>query len=146
MCPKTVKNVSNIHPKVASQTVLQAESILAPTWLHFGLVLAPKLKPSWHQVAPKMYPESNQKIITLRIANLCQLGPNLAPTWPQLGSNLAQLGPNLGPTWPSSRASNSTWPQLGPGWRQLGQLGRNLPHLGPNLASDCDQVGPRWHK
>ena len=162
MYPKIVQKVSDIHSKIASQTMLQAASILAPTWLHFGLVLAPKLKPNWHQVAPKIYPKSKQKMITLWIANLAQLGPNLAPTWP----NLAQLGPNLAPTWPSSWAPNPTWPQLGPIWPHLGpnlaqlgpnlapiwpqlgptwpQLGPNLPKLGPNLASTCLNLAPNW--
>ena len=43
---KTIKNGSNILPKLASKTMLQIRAILEPTWLHFGMVLAPKLEPS----------------------------------------------------------------------------------------------------
>ena len=41
--------------------MLQAESILAPTWLHFGRFLVPKLVPTWLQVALKIDPEKNYK-------------------------------------------------------------------------------------
>ena len=58
---KTIKNVSNILPKLASKTMLQVRSILEPTWLHFGMVLAPKLEPSWHQDALKTHPTTHQK-------------------------------------------------------------------------------------
>ena len=58
---KTKKNVSNILRKLASKTILQFASILDPTWLHFGRVLAPKLKPSWHQNALKINPRTYQK-------------------------------------------------------------------------------------
>ena len=61
MCCKTVKNVSNIHPKIASKTMFQFASVLDPTWLHFGRVLAPKLEPSWHQNALKIDPRTYQK-------------------------------------------------------------------------------------
>ena len=59
--PKTIKNGSNILPKLASKTMLQDGSILDPTWLHFGKVLAPKLEPSWHQNALKIDPRTYQK-------------------------------------------------------------------------------------
>ena len=55
---KTIKNVPNILPKVASKTMLQIESIWEPTWLHFGKVLAPKLEPNWHQNALTSDPTS----------------------------------------------------------------------------------------
>ena len=78
-------------------------------------------------------------MITFWIANLAQLGPNLAPTWPQLGlqigsqtqlaPNLAQLGANLAQLGPILAP---IWPQLGPTW----------PHLGPNFAPTWHQLGP----
>ena len=61
MGPKTIKNVSNILPKLAYKTVLQVGSILDPTWLHFGRVLAPKLEPSWHQNTLKIDPRTYEK-------------------------------------------------------------------------------------
>ena len=144
MCPKTAKNVSNIHPKIASRTMLQAASILAPTWLDFGLVLAPKLKPNWHQVASKIYPKSKHKNDHALDRQLGptwpQLGPNLAPTWPnlaQLGPNLAQLGPNLAPTWANLAQLGANW---GPTWTNLAQLEANLVQLGPTWP----QIGPTW--
>ena len=103
-------------------------------------------------------------MITLWIANLAQLGPNLAPTWPSswapnptwphLGTSWRQLAPTwpqLGPTWPQlgpnlapSCAPNPTWPQLGPSWRQLSptwpQLGLTWPHLGPTWL----YLDPTW--
>ena len=91
MCCKTVKKVANIHPKIASKSTFKLGSILGPTWLHFGLVLAPTLKPNWHQVASKIYPKSKHK-------NDHPLDRQLAPTWPQLGPNLAPTWPQLGPT------------------------------------------------
>ena len=58
---KTIKNVPNILPKVASKTILPIEPIWEPTWLHFGRVLAPKLEPSWHPNALKIDPRTYQK-------------------------------------------------------------------------------------
>ena len=46
---KTIKNVPNILPKLASKTILQIESIWEPTWLHFGRVWEAKLEPRWPQ-------------------------------------------------------------------------------------------------
>ena len=56
---KTIKNGSNILPKLASKTMLQVRSILNPTGLHFGRFLAPKLEPNWHQNALKRDPTSH---------------------------------------------------------------------------------------
>ena len=61
MCCKTIKNVPNIHPKIASKTMFHFASVLDPTWFHFGKVLAPKLEPSWHPNALKIEARTYQK-------------------------------------------------------------------------------------
>ena len=92
------------------------DGLWTPTWLHFGRVLAPKLKPNWHQVAPKIYPKSKQKNDHPLDRQLVPTSPQLGPNLAQLGSNLAQLGLNLIPTglcptqflWPAL----CSWPAL----------------------------------
>ena len=59
---KINKNRANILHKTIVQTMPQFGSILDPTWLHFGKVLAAKLGQCWHQVALKTNPKTNQKI------------------------------------------------------------------------------------
>ena len=104
---KTIKNGSNILPKLASKTMLQVGSIWDPTWLHFGMVLAPKLEPNWHQNALKTDPTTHQKndhiLDRLRTDFGSILAPNLAPDW---GNQrlffrlMLALGAILGPRWP----------------------------------------------
>ena len=65
MGPKIIKNRADILQKVGSQTMLQLASILDPTWLHFGRVLAPKLEPRWHQDALKTHPTTHQKKVRI---------------------------------------------------------------------------------
>ena len=61
MGPKIKKNRADIFQKVGSQTMLQLASILDPTWLHFGRVLALNLVPSWPQDALKIHSQTKQK-------------------------------------------------------------------------------------
>ena len=61
MSPKIIKNRTDILQKVGSQTMLQLASILDPTWLHFGRVLAPNLVPTWPQDALKIHSQTQQK-------------------------------------------------------------------------------------
>ena len=56
-----------------------------PTWLHFGVVLPPKLEPSWHQNALKTHPTTHQK--KDRILNRLR-----TDFWWILASNLGSLG------------------------------------------------------
>ena len=44
--PKIIKNRADVFQKVASKTMLQLGSILEPTWLDFGRVLAAKFGPN----------------------------------------------------------------------------------------------------
>ena len=82
---KIMKNRCNILPKLASKTMLQAESILAPTWLHFGRFLVPKLVPIWPQVALKIDPEKYYKTDHILDRLWCDflwiLGSKLGPFW-----------------------------------------------------------------
>ena len=78
-----------------------------PTWLHFGVVLPPKLEPNWHQNALKTDPTTHQKndhiLDRLRTDFGSILAPNLAPDW---GNQrlffrlMLALGAILGPRWP----------------------------------------------
>ena len=115
---KTIKNVSNILPKLASKTILQFGSILDPTRLHFGRVLAPKLEPSWHQNALKIDPTTHQQKnrifnrlrtdFWLILASTLEIrgGPKFLffGSWNHLGANLAPKSPqdllrdNFGPS------------------------------------------------
>ena len=61
MSPKIIKNQADMLQKVGSQTMLQLASILDPTWLHFGRVLAPNLVPTWPQDALKIHSQTQQK-------------------------------------------------------------------------------------
>ena len=61
MGPKIIKNRADILQKVGSQTMLQLASILDPTWVHFGRVLASKLVPTWPQDASKSDSQNHQK-------------------------------------------------------------------------------------
>ena len=58
---KINKNAANNPSKTTLKSTSQLASILQPTWLHFGRVLGAKLEPSWHQIAPKVDPKSDQK-------------------------------------------------------------------------------------
>ena len=116
--PKTIKNGSNILPKLACKTMFQVGSILDPTWLHFGRVLAPKLEPNWHQNAlelgPTTHPKKNRIFNRLRTdfgwilaSNLEILGgPKflLFGSWNHLGANLAPKTPK---TLPDRRPSKT---------------------------------------
>ena len=65
---------------------------------------------------------------------LGQVGPKLAPSWPQVGAcwpKLAQVG-QVGPKWASK------WPQVGPCWLMLAP---SWPHDGPS-----SKVSPRLTK
>ena len=57
---KIIKNRADILQKVASKNMLQLGTILDPTWLNFGRVLAPKLGPTWPQVALKSDPKTTK--------------------------------------------------------------------------------------
>ena len=56
------KKRPNIHQKTPLKSRPQLGSILAPTWLHFRQVLEAKMGPSWHQIAPKLDLQIDQKI------------------------------------------------------------------------------------
>ena len=56
------KKHSNIDQKTPLKSTPQLGSILEPTWLHFGEVLEAKMGPSWHQIAPKLDLQIDQKI------------------------------------------------------------------------------------
>ena len=110
--PKTIKNVSNILPKLASKTMLQIGSIWEPTWLHFGRVLGTKLVPSWYQIAPKIDPKTYKKN-----------DPIFDPLWTDFWWILA-------PTWhPNGRTQRCCFGQL----LALGAL------LAPRPAQDASQ-------
>ena len=55
------QNGAKSPSKTARKSTPQLASILEPTCLHFGKVLGAKLEPSWHQIAPKVDPKSDQK-------------------------------------------------------------------------------------
>ena len=65
------------------RTLMQFVINLEPTWIDFGRVLAAKLEPSWHQMAPKPHPTTNQKsdhfLEGLRSDLEGVFGPNMAP-------------------------------------------------------------------
>ena len=112
MGPKIIKNRADILQKVGSQTMLQLASILDPTWLHFGRVLAPKLVPTSPQDALKSHSQNHQKTdhILDRLWKdfwwilASKLEPFLVDFWwifcffLAFGANLGQDGAQ-GPTW-----------------------------------------------
>ena len=51
---KTNKYLSKIDQKTALESTSQLESILEPTWLHFGMVLGSKMGPSSLQIFAKV--------------------------------------------------------------------------------------------
>ena len=84
LCTKFNKNGAKIPSKTIVKSTSQLGSILEPTWLHFGRVLGAKLEPSWHQIAPKVDPKSDQKMITFWMA----LETDFDQFWLQLGGPL----------------------------------------------------------
>ena len=58
---KINKNGANSPSKTTLKSTSQLASILQPTWLHFGRVLASKLEPSWDKKPPKPDVKTNQK-------------------------------------------------------------------------------------
>ena len=59
---KINKNGAKIRAKTDLKSTPQLGSILELTWLHFGQVLDVKMGPSWHQMAPKLDLQIDQKI------------------------------------------------------------------------------------
>ena len=104
--PKIIKNRADVFQKVASKTMLQLGSILEPTWLDFGRVLAPKFGPNWSQVALKMDPKSDQKTDHI----LDRFWNDFTGFWP--------------PTWGSQRGPRTDFLEscwlLVPSWGQDG--------------------------
>ena len=123
------KKRSNIHQKTTLKSRPQLESILEPTWLHFGRVLGAKLGPSWHQIAPKNDPKNNQKtdhILYRFLDDFCSiLDPTWTPTWGNqrlLCWFMLALGAILEPRWHLDR------PRIPPGgpqdrfWTDFGMI------------------------
>ena len=82
-------------------------AILAPTWSHLGpqvgAILASKIAPE-----PSRTPSETRSGARIRPDRLlCDLGPNLGPSWASSWGSWPQL---RGPSWASSWGS---WPQLG---------------------------------
>ena len=138
------------HPtKTPLKSTPQLGSILDPTWPHFGRVLGAKMGPSWHQIAPKIDLQINQKNDHLsdgswdRFSSI--LGPKMAP---KRGSKLlflvffealgAILGPRGPPDPPRPRKSPQDPPQEAPRTPPRGLL---RPILGPKLMDLGPQVG-----
>ena len=96
---KTIKNVSKILPKLATKTTLQSASILNPTWLHFGSILAAKFEPKSDQNAL-------QDVLKFDVHFLFDFvglpGLILGPSWP----DKLIPGPNLDFSRPPMRALN----------------------------------------
>ena len=99
MGPKTIKNASNILPKLATKTILQFGSILDPTWLHFGRALGAKLEPHWDQ-------NGLQDVLKFDVHFLFDFvvppGTILGPPWP----DKLIPGPNLVFPRPPMRLQN----------------------------------------
>ena len=80
---KINKKQSKINQKTDFESTPKLESILEPTWLHFGKVFGAKMGPSWDQISPKinlqMY-QTNDIILARSWDQFwASLGPNLAP-------------------------------------------------------------------
>ena len=115
-----------------------------PTWLHFGSILGVKWGPK--SIKNRLQTHSNNlgkndRILDRSWDRFCSIfGPNLAPTWPQVGSKLAPklaqnpTWPNLAPTWPNLAPS---WPQLGPSWTDV------RANLAPTWVQNPTQIGPK---
>ena len=130
MGPKIIKNKAGISQKVAPKTMLQLGSILDPTWLNFGRVLAPKLVPTWPQDALKIDSQNYQKTdhILDRFWNdfwwilASKLGPFLIHFWwvlgffLALGAILGQDGAHSRPRAPLGPILDDFGPQLGGFW------------------------------
>ena len=135
MGPKTIKNLSNILPKLASKTMLQVGSILNPIWLHFGMVFAPKLEPNWHQNALKTDPTTHPKNDHILDRLRTDFGSNMAPNWGEKGLLcwfMLALGAILGPRWPPRPPQDP--PQEPPRPPQGPILNRFWAHVGPSLV------------
>ena len=80
---KINKKRSKINPKTALKSMLQFMSIWEPTWTHFGRVLDVKMGPSWHQIAPKIDLQIDDKYDSISDRSWDRfwsiLGPNLEP-------------------------------------------------------------------
>ena len=130
MSPKIIKNRADMLQKVGSQTMLQLASILDPTWLHFGKVLAPNLVPTWPQDALKIHSQTQQK--TNHILDRFWtdfwwiLASKLGPFWVHfrwilglflaLGAILGQHGAHSRPRAPPAPILDDFGPQLGGFW------------------------------
>ena len=77
--------------------MLQLGSILEPTWLHFGKVLEAKMGPSWHQIAPKLALQIDQKIDHISDRSWHRF-------WPILGTNLEPKTAQDPPSWSQDAA------------------------------------------
>ena len=106
MGPKIIKNEAGISQKVAPKTMLQLGSILDPTWLNFGRVLAPKLGTSWQQVALKIDAKNDQKTYHILDRFWNDFTGFWPPTWGSRGGPRTHFwksflapGGFLGPSW-----------------------------------------------
>ena len=97
-----------------------------PTWLHFGVVLAPNLEPNWHQNALKTDPTTYQK-------NDHILDRLRTDFWWILASNLGSLG---GPKF----LFFGSWSHL------VANLAPKTPKTTPKSAQDPPQEPPRRPK
>ena len=62
------KSIKMVATSIKKQLTNQCSNflwILEPTWLYFGRGLGVKMGPRWHQIAPKINPKTDQKMITL---------------------------------------------------------------------------------
>ncbi len=71
--------------------MIQVWSISEPTWLHFGWVLGPKLRPSWHQNAKKIDPTTHPKKYHIFDRLRIDFGTILAGSWEGQGGPTNRL-------------------------------------------------------
>ena len=137
-CSETNQNGANIYQKTGLKSTPQLVSILEPTWLHFGMVLGVKMGPSWHQIAPKIDLQIDQK-------NDRILNPSWHRFWTILDPNLA---PKRGPKKSLFEVILALEAVLGPRWPQ--DPPRVLPRpsqrvSGTDLEPILDDFGWFWN-
>ena len=110
--------------KVGSQSMLQLASILDPTWLHFGRVLAPEIHPSWHQIVLNIDSESDHKNGKLLDRLNIDLGWIWGPKWPPNASQRLPSDPPGPPGGGRGPSFDRGRPDLkkGPSWEQKGSV------------------------